>query len=383
MINCFSDQQSAILKLVENLAIPNKQSAAAYLDRLTDLRADLLRETEGHITEAHSKALALEKEIQQTQDQFNSILESLCFTNLKIRHLEIKEAHEKTFKWIFDKSLTNFVEWMKTSNGIFWISGKAGSGKSTLMKFIGQHPQTGNETLYTASHYFWSPGTKKQKSQEGLFQTLLYQILSQCPLLIPIVCPSRFKHRNTYELWSRTELLLSFDRLLSHTSLTHVKFCFFIDGLDEYDGDHLELTQLLGKFAATSSIKLCVSSRPWNDFVFAYKGNKFQLAVQDFTKDDIRSYVKDELMRHPIYQKLEKSDLQYSNLVHHIIDKAQGVFLWVFLVVRSALRGFPTMMIFLSSNRELTSFQRIWRSTFSTFCKGLTRYIKSNHLGSS
>ena len=38
--------------------------------------------------------------------------------------------------------------------------------------------------------------------------------------------------------------------------------CFFIDGLDEYDGDHVELIRLLQDFSQPNNIKICASNRP-------------------------------------------------------------------------------------------------------------------------
>ena len=40
---------------------------------------------------------------------------------------------------------TTFVNWLSTGNGIFHIYGKLGSGKSTLMKFLCDHPRTESE----------------------------------------------------------------------------------------------------------------------------------------------------------------------------------------------------------------------------------------------
>lgn len=38
----------------------------------------------------------------------------------------------------------DFVAWLEEGDGLYWIAGKAGSGKSTLMKYIASHPSTGN-----------------------------------------------------------------------------------------------------------------------------------------------------------------------------------------------------------------------------------------------
>ena len=78
------------------------------------------------------------------------ILRSLHFKTIKTRQVNVKEAHPKTFEWIFKdpddplKPRTNFRQWMssESKNGIYWISGKAGSGKSTLMKFLINHQFT-------------------------------------------------------------------------------------------------------------------------------------------------------------------------------------------------------------------------------------------------
>ena len=78
---------------------------------------------------------------------------------------------------------------------VYGIIARNGSGKSTLMKYLVQSPQTdvvlhnwaGGRELYVASFYFWVTGTRMQKSQEGLLQSIVYGILSQEPALIPIV----------------------------------------------------------------------------------------------------------------------------------------------------------------------------------------------------
>ena len=70
-----------------------------------------------------------------------------------------------------------------------------------------------------------------QKSQVGIFQSLLYQILKAIPRLIPIVCQERPEH----EIWETDELKAVFERIAAQTDL-EVRFCFFVDGLDEYNG---------------------------------------------------------------------------------------------------------------------------------------------------
>lgn len=59
------------------------------------------------------------------------------------------------------------------------------------MKYLHRHENTlaalrtwaGGKQLVTASYFFWYAGADMQKSQQGLLQTLLYDILRQFPAL--------------------------------------------------------------------------------------------------------------------------------------------------------------------------------------------------------
>ena len=208
------------------------------------------------------------------------ILNSLCFKSMMVRHSKIAEAHKGTFDWIFNsselpstdpRSNVKFINWLRRGEGTYWISGKPGSGKSTLMKYLYDHKETREllhqralpDTLVTGSYFSWSAGTDMQKSQEGLLQSLLLQILEQCPDLIPNVCVERwsFVDDHVSKDWTLSELLCTFSRLLSQTYMS-TRFCFFVDGLDEYDGDHFNIIEALELLIASQKVKLCLSSRP-------------------------------------------------------------------------------------------------------------------------
>jgi hypothetical protein len=285
-----------------------------------------------------------------------SVLNSLFFKAIKVRQTAVKEAHARTFEWIFAKPTDNpriqtgFKNWLETGNGIFWVAGKAGSGKSTLMKYLCDHRCTnyslqkwaGEDELVVASYYFWSAGNTLQKSQEGLLQSLLYQILRQCPQLIPKVCPSRWNlaiNSKIQDPWTLQELAMAFVNLGNETRFS-TRFCFFVDGLDEYDGEHLDIINVLRRFVSSPSFKLCVSSRPWNVFVEEFGGNTGQkMLLQDFTRGDITLYVKNKLEEDHRFLVLMHRDHRYKELIEDIVKKAEGVFLWVYLVVKSLLRG--------------------------------------------
>jgi len=139
-----------------------------------------------------------------------------------------------------------------------------------------------------ASWYFWNAGYPMQKTQLGLLQSLLYQILRNCSELIQDALPGRWAADTIAgqhpDPWTREGLLAAFNGVLKHHSLK-ARFVFFIDGLDEYEGDHYTLIRELQQLAETSNVKLCVSSRPWNAFTSAYGQHKDrQLVLQQHSQ---------------------------------------------------------------------------------------------------
>lgn len=81
-----------------------------------------------------------------------------------------------------------FLAWLRYGNGLYRISGKAGSGKSTLMKLLSQHGRTHAELCHLAEQkrpvqvkfYFWSSGDRLQRSLEGTL--LFYSIRNPQPM---------------------------------------------------------------------------------------------------------------------------------------------------------------------------------------------------------
>ncbi|KAF2450886.1 hypothetical protein P171DRAFT_503696 [Karstenula rhodostoma CBS 690.94] len=212
-----------------------------------------------------------------------AVLNSLRFDQMGFRHSKIPEAHPETFSWMFSK---HFEPWLTIPEKIYWVSGKPGSGKSTLIKYLADNERTsislchwsGPKTrLVITSYFFWINGSELQRSQQGLLRTLLFEILQQCPALIKPVALEVWKDvQNTitsrsvdYQIvWSQKMLLGAFEQL-STLDQVDTAFCMFIDGLDEYKGNHGDLIKTIS-FLERRNVKMCIASRPWNIFKDAY-----------------------------------------------------------------------------------------------------------------
>lgn len=175
--------------------------------------------------------------------------------------------------------------------------------------------------------------------------------------MVETLLPNRWEHiqnshRFTQPSWSLNELLTVL--LKAPEAIARInggsnaprppKYCLFIDGLDEYNGNHGQLVQILDGLASTGNMKLCVSSRPWNVFVRAYESRKPHLLLQDLTASDIRLFINSTIMKSLTgsiaYDPSDESGMDIRTLVSDIVNRAEGVFLWVFLAVQSVVRGF-------------------------------------------
>jgi len=86
-------------------------------------------------------------------------------------------------------------------------------------------------------------------------------------------------------------------------------------------------------------VKFCVSSRPWPIFKDIFH-DRPQLKLQDLTFEDIQQYVETTLSNnHKMVNMMNKNPVNSAQLVQSVTKWADGVFLWVILVVKSLLKG--------------------------------------------
>ncbi|PVH84734.1 hypothetical protein DL98DRAFT_584281 [Cadophora sp. DSE1049] len=361
-VTAVSIQQDARFKSWDTVT---RQIVDALLNLPTTVRGDMDNQFQHliryeHLEHSKTRAAFVDHTKTQLDNRVcQSIIESLRFPERTVRHETVPQAHKRTFEWIFrdpvadGKPWSDFGHWLETGAGIYWINGKAGSGKSTLMKFIVDHEMTRrmlriwarNDDLETPSFFFWKSGKSIQRSQEGLLRSLLYEVLLKHPELVPISFPETWSRNSELashniphipSIWTLSKLKESFSDLVA---CRHLKMCFFIDGLDEYEGDYDELAEYIGQLSCSANVKLCLSSRPWPAFQDAFR-KLAGLKLQDLTSDDIKQYINDKINKNEKIELLKlREPVRVEILTNQLIQKAEGVFLWVTLVVKSLLKG--------------------------------------------
>ena len=313
--------------------------------------------------------------LSEPESDEKDCIASLNIPEARERIHNVDPVYKDTYKWLFGRR-TSFAQWLEeeTGSSVYWIKGKPGSGKSTVMKFALCHEMTRRllrgiktEPWIIAGFFFHDRGSAIQKSIEGLLCEILYQLMTQNKELIRFFYPvylSEVKPENTAghfckkalgsrvrdqpskgaqpQPWTISSLRNAF-LAIARQRQVKINVCLFIDALDEHMGNHRELLKLLIDFteaahSETIHIKLCLASRAetvFQDALQDYPG----FAIHDHTSGDIEAYVLGGLQHALSRQGPLAGYGDLKGLIDDLIKKASGVFIWVRLVVNELIEG--------------------------------------------
>ncbi|RWA10505.1 hypothetical protein EKO27_g4579 [Xylaria grammica] len=329
-----------------------------------DLKYGILDEIYKGAGQPHSSIVTLDPAYQKKLQQ--KLLRRLDYPGINDRYSEIFDAPGTSFSWILDPSTDSggygvgFRHWLSDSRGLYYIKGKAGAGKSTLMKYLhksfervdslsflgGTEPTStyskqsecdrqGNQKAYVASFFFKGTGTTIQKSSVGFLRSILLQILSQDPTVIPSVAPSRWEALLLFGEDPKPLDLTELQQMVVSSLRRRHEFETFllVDGLDECRSP-AEVLDLLHNIGACPGVKICISSRSLPEL--RRLDSAPMLTLENCTWKDVEDFVasKIEAQLSLTSEPNIGSDTK-EELVDVLTRRASGCFLWVALVVKS------------------------------------------------
>ncbi|KAF4631511.1 hypothetical protein G7Y89_g6626 [Cudoniella acicularis] len=238
----------------------------------------------------------------------DAILSALFFRAISHRKGDISPPFARTFQWIPrksfipDKPKSGLSEWLSSNKDrLYCISGKAGSGKSTMMKMLSD-----GEEVRTPMG-LWEDGFTLAETSKA-FLLLVQQ--EQVP----------------------------------------VSACCFIDGLDEHEGGDRDILEILmelccanspdSQLKLTCAFEMCVSARPHNAFEVIFERCP-GIRIHEHTKRGIALYTYGRLQAATptTFPSAQAESQELWKIADKIVQESSGIFLWVRLAVESLLDG--------------------------------------------
>ena len=267
------------------------------LDQLKAGQATLQHttETQGSLTRSHITAEAeqlreiLAGDDNNNKDLLQAVCDALSFAEMDARREEVNQPHKDTFQWIYTEDedhlkWDNFKRWLRQGEELYWMNGKPGSGKSTLMRYVLEDTRTrktlqewSGVSVTVLSFFFWKPASEAlQKNIAGLRRALLHQLLIQLPDSINIAASFLGLSSGVFGspiTLSDSRVSTCFRLVLENLATTEGQhFCIFVDGLDEAEEACQDvIVTLIQDLARIDRVKLCVSSRPEERFNQAFR----------------------------------------------------------------------------------------------------------------
>ncbi|CUA74489.1 putative WD repeat-containing protein alr3466 [Nostoc sp, PCC 7120] [Rhizoctonia solani] len=255
--------------------------------------------------------------------------------------------------------LTKIIKWTQTresKEGLMWISGQAGMGKTLLATSLCQRLDA---IQVLAGSFFCQRGDPDSSNPLWLINNLVHAMAMRLPAYAQEVANAI---RSNHYLCN-AHLDLRYDGLIKKplerlrllpTRMIHV---IVIDALDEC-GDCDSREQLLDKLYELSQLvpwlKIIIAARPTSD-IQAFIGGKYSgksiIQLQGFDASaDIRAYIESQVT------DLAEKEHWPSESINELCNMSHGVFLWAALAIKyikkSAFPALPRLQKVLKNQKS-------------------------------
>lgn len=258
------------------------------------------------------------------------LLAALAFNGMEDRLMTISPACVDTCVWFMHT--TEYARWRdhdfrQSNNGVLWIKGNAGSGKSTLMRYIYDCARKQkDDTVNVAFFYNGRSPDSLVKSVEGMYRSILHQLFIRVPRLGEMAAQRVSTTTLCPWSWMILEDLLR-QAILSLTP--EEKAVCYIDALDECELDQIRSAirffEQLSEEAtlAGTHFHLCLASRHYPQITMR-SHEEAKIDTMPMHLQDIETYVTSRLTLPSATKREMQAEIQ---------GRCSGIFLWVILVV--------------------------------------------------
>ncbi|OAP55332.1 hypothetical protein AYL99_10305 [Fonsecaea erecta] len=320
--------------------------AKACRRQLEDIGQDSVPSNSGNFVVRRQGPPANPTEERKLLKRREMVLASLRFKQMDSRRSTIDKAYSTTCQWLLEHPA--YLEWndprqMHQHHGFFWIKGIPGAGKSTLMKFaLAYADQKSSANEIVLSFFFNARGEMMEYSTIGMYRALLFQLLTKMTDLQDLLDGlDGSENQSQSPVWTIERLCELLSAAISRLGRRQVK-CF-IDALDECDEQQIQemidFFEELGETALEhgSQLFICFASRHYPTVIIPY-GRQLTLENEGGHTRDLSRYI-DSHLRAGKGRMIEEVRTE-------IRKKANGVFLWVVLVVPILNQEFKRGRIF-------------------------------------
>ncbi|CEJ93768.1 hypothetical protein VHEMI09337 [[Torrubiella] hemipterigena] len=237
---------------------------------------------------------------------------------------------EDSYRWVFTNE--DFQQWRRRDNGLLWLRGDPGKGKTMLVCAIIDKLEA-SAWMVNVCYFFCQATDERISSGTAVLRGLIHMLVKQQPSLMPHL-------RKAYEEAKLVEgrnawvtLSQLFDKIVNDHQLeeTHL----LIDALDECTTDLTLLLELVDKYASHPRIKWLVSSR--NELAIAERldrpniGSQLSLELNAASVSlAVRSFIQHKV---GVLKALKGyTQNQQDRVSIYLADNASDTFLWVALV---------------------------------------------------
>ncbi|KAI1171350.1 hypothetical protein F4777DRAFT_565724 [Nemania sp. FL0916] len=358
---------------LDKLSLSTRRSFLGGLNRIEEqdkkdayMRVLISSQTQEDIKRALTHYLSIDREKERRE-----CLKTLEFHEWNARENKVEDVQDGG-SWL--STNREYKQWNESpESSILWLEGKPGSGKSTIVKLIvrelekkGIDPSCSrcmppdlkrekqvwifdspkDKSTIVARFYYSFRGGRTETDHKNMLQSIVYQIWRENSKLFLLI-RSRYRELRRGADGERTQTTLwTYDDLKSvlHTLREtdfELNISILIDGMDESDSSkRTDILRFLPELVYKGNpcvVKVLVASRPEVDInAHLRAARSHHIQLQQVNREDIRLVVGKWIKKMESRRSSKPSGKEdYLIPVKDIIlERAQGVFLWVTLVLK-------------------------------------------------